>query len=96
MYTKKDLNFVAQLVLSEKKHKVVGIYMTVANINPRFYCRPDNVHLVALVYERHVKQFGFNKILEPLVAEIKVLEICGIEIQEQTIYDHFFAAPVII
>ena len=49
---------------SRKKHEVVAIYFTVANVNPWFYTKPDNIHLVCLVYERDVKEFVLNLILK--------------------------------
>ena len=62
------------LALPKKKHKIVILYITVANINPWYYTKRDNIHLVALIFEKDVKKFSFNTILERVITDIKILE----------------------
>ena len=66
---------------SRLKHKILAVYMTVANINHWFYTKPDNIHLVALAFNRDVKNFGFDQILAPFIRDLKILETKGLEIK---------------
>jgi len=54
--------------------KLVAIYMTVRNLPPEFNSCFSNIHLVALVHSNDVKTYGYNKILEPVVNELRELE----------------------
>lgn len=64
---------------SRKKHKIVGIYMVLGNLYPWFRSKLDNIQLVALCYDRDIKNFGFQEILKPIISDIKDLEINGIQ-----------------
>lgn len=67
---------------SKKKHKILGIYMTVANLNPWQRSKVDQIQLVALCYERDIKHFGFTKIFKVIVEDIKYLEIKGLDVND--------------
>lgn len=66
---------------SRKVHKVVGVYFTLGNIPP--YCRSkvDQIQLVAVCSESSVKTFGFHKIFEVILRDVKLLETEGIEVR---------------
>lgn len=66
---------------SRLKHKVVAVYMYLANVNSWYYTKPDNIHLVALAFNRDVKKFGFGRILAPFLRDIKILETKGLDIK---------------
>ena len=55
--------------------KLVAIYMTLRNLPPEFNSCFSNIHLVALVHADDVKTYGYNKVLEPVVNELKALEV---------------------
>lgn len=61
-------------------HKVVGIYLTLANLPPYSRSKVDQIQLVALVLERDVKEFGFSKIFETIIRDINILETEGIQL----------------
>lgn len=65
---------------SRKKHKLVGMYMTLGNIFPYNRSKVDHIQLVALCHEKHISHFGFSKVFEKLLNDIKILESNGIEI----------------
>lgn len=65
----------------KKKHKILGIYFIVANLPAWQRSKVDQIQLAALCYEKHVKQFGFSKILENLLNDIKTLETQGLNIK---------------
>lgn len=39
-----------------------------------------NIHLVALFHTEDVKKYGFDRILQPLIDDIKILESHGIDL----------------
>lgn len=51
--------------------------MTIGNICTWQRSRVEQIHLVALIYEKDVKSFGFSKVLEPLVNDLRELEEVG-------------------
>lgn len=57
-----------------KKHKIVGIYMTFANLPPWHRSKVEQIQLVALVYEKDIKVFGFSEIMKVIINDIKKLE----------------------
>lgn len=62
------------------KHKMYGFYYTINNLG----CigRKGNVYLHSLAYSKDVKSYGLNKILQPFIDEMEILEI------GQTLYLH--------
>lgn len=67
--------------LGSKKgiHKLGAIYFTLRNFRPIFNCSLDNIHLCALFHAQDIRRYGFNSIIEPLVNDLKVLEIEGVK-----------------
>ena len=63
--------------LGSKKgsHKIGAIYFTLRNFQPKFNSCLDNIYLCILFHTQDIKTYGFNAILEPLVSELKVLEL---------------------
>nr|XP_055051346.1 uncharacterized protein LOC129437202 isoform X1 [Misgurnus anguillicaudatus] len=60
-------------------HKLGAIYFTLRNFPPIFNSSLVNIHLCALFHAQDIRRYGFNSILEPLVNDLKVLEIKGIQ-----------------
>ena len=52
---------------------VGAFYFTIGNIHPKFRSRVHSIQLVALVKAAHIKLYGMNKILEPIVKDIQKL-----------------------
>lgn len=67
--------------LGSKKgiHKLGAIYFSLRNFPPVFNSSLVNIHLCALFHAQDVKRYGFNSIIEPLVNDLKVLEIEGVK-----------------
>lgn len=76
---------------ARKKYKIIGIYMNVGNVQPFHWSKVDNISLVALVFERHLNQFGFTKIFDIIVKDIRTLETEGIEVANHIIKGTLFA-----
>lgn len=66
--------------LGSKKgiHKLGAVYFTLRNFPPKFNSSLVNIHLCALFHAQDIKTYGFDTILEPIVSDLKVLEIDGI------------------
>lgn len=73
------MKFAIHLDLFKKKHKIIGIYMVIGNLDIKFRSEIKNIHLVALCKEKYVKTFKFSNILEPIINDIIFIETKGIE-----------------
>ena len=67
---------------SKKKHKVLGVYMTLADIYPHNRSTVDQMQLVLLCREAdlNLKGVGWEKVLSPLIQDLKAIESLGIEL----------------
>ena len=76
--------------LGSKKgiHKIGAIYFTLRNLSPKHNSMLLNIHLVALFHAQDIKTYGFSKILDPIVQDIKELETKGIRVPlyEENVY----------
>ncbi|XP_031329105.1 uncharacterized protein LOC116160105 [Photinus pyralis] len=70
---------------SRKIHKIVGIYMTIANVPSYNRSKTDHIQLVALCYESSIKKFGFDKVMDIIIRDINILELEGILIKDEII-----------
>ena len=70
---------------SRKKHKILGVYLTLGNFSPHFRSVVDNTLLVLLCKELDLKHFGHDKIFHELVEDLKYLENSGIKIHDETV-----------
>jgi len=61
------------------KHKLVGVYMTIANIPPHIRTHVNSIYLVALYKE---KNFDHKSVYGKIVEDLKVLETDGVSIPE--------------
>ena len=55
-------------------HKIGFIYMSLRNLQPMFNSRLNNIHIIAAFNSLDRSKYGFDKILAPLVRDIKQLE----------------------
>ncbi|CAG2253594.1 unnamed protein product [Mytilus edulis] len=65
-----------------KKYKIGAFYMLLANLPPKYRSQLHVIQLVAMVEAIHLKTFGFKKVLQPLIQDLKVLENNGIIIHK--------------
>ncbi|XP_072050318.1 LOW QUALITY PROTEIN: uncharacterized protein [Amphiura filiformis] len=63
---------------SRNKHKVVGVYLTLGNIDPRCRSQIDSIQLVMLCKEKYLKKYDQKTIFGQLLTDIKTLENTGI------------------
>ena len=62
-------------------HKLSTFYFLVGNIETKHWSSLTNIHLALLCKYKIIKTVGYKKVLEPLLADIKLLETEGINIQ---------------
>lgn len=62
-----DFEICNPLGTSRKKHKVCCIYWVIANLPLRLRSTLLSIYLVVFCKTVHVKQYGYSKILEPLI-----------------------------
>lgn len=68
-----------------------AIYLILRNIPPHLNSTLHHIHLLTLFYSIDLKTIGFNKILQPIVDEIKSLETEGIRVNDKHFYGTLIA-----
>lgn len=62
---------------SRKKHKLCGVYWTLGNLPPGSHSL-SSIYLAILCKSVDVKIYGYDKVLEPLLQDLKTLEDHGV------------------
>lgn len=55
-------------------HKLGMFYFTIQNFPPLFHTTLDNIFTVLICHSLDIKRYGFAKILQPLIKDLKLLE----------------------
>ena len=63
---------------SRKKHKVTAVYWVIGNIPAQFRSILASIYLAILCKAEDTKQFGFQRVLEPLLRDLQSLEKDGL------------------
>ena len=67
---------------------MLACYLTVLNLGDYINTQLQNIHLVSLCHYADVKELGYKPFLEPIVADLKILESDGIDIiHNNTLYN---------
>lgn len=67
---------------SRKKHKVCGVYWILANLPRRYKSSLPSIYLALLCKTEHIKTYGYNNVLEPLIKDIQCLETVGVFVEK--------------
>ena len=70
---------------AKKKHKVVAVYLSVANLPAHVRSNTDHMSLVLLCGENDLKKFGNAKVFSEMLVDLKDLEENGIKIGRETV-----------
>lgn len=62
-------------------HKMCGIYLEIRNIDPKMKSKLGNIYLVALVKSQDLKSGDFEKVVNKIVSDLKILETIGITLK---------------
>lgn len=73
-----------------KNYKIAGFYMLLGNLPPKFRSQLHCIQLVALCHATTLKQNGFEKILEPLISDLQVLETDGMTVSKNNVDHHLY------
>lgn len=76
---------------ARKKHKLVGVYFTLAYFEPFRHSSIDNMQLVLLCKETDFKSFGQDTVFSRMLSDLRQLEEHGLV----TISGHVFRATII-
>lgn len=63
---------------AKKKHKIVGVYFTLANFEPFLRSSVDHLQLLLLCTEQDMKYFGHEKLFSRMLSDIRDIEENGI------------------
>jgi hypothetical protein len=61
--------------------KLTGIYYKIGNFDQSFKSVDYFTQLAIICEAKYIKKYGFNKVLKPLIEDLKLLETSGIEIE---------------
>lgn len=72
-----DIEVVNPIGTKVVTHKIGCFYYIIQNFSHNFNCHINNIYILLICYKTDIKKYGFKKILEPFVDEIKLLESDG-------------------
>ena len=67
---------------SRKKHKVCGVYWVIGNLPSRYKSALSSIYLALLCKAEHVRIYGYDCVLKPLIEVIKSLETVGVFVEK--------------
>ncbi len=77
-----DFEICNPLGTSRKKHKICGVYWTLSNLPPGCHSSLSSIYLALLCRSDDVRKYGYEKVLEPLLRDLAILESQGIFIAQ--------------
>lgn len=77
-----------------KKHKILAVYLTLADLMPHSRSNTDHIQLVLLCREHDLKYFGQDVIMVSLVEDLKDLELNGVTLSDGNVYKGTLCAIV--
>ena len=73
-----DFEICNPLGTSKNKHKVCGVYWAIGNLPSRYKSALSSIYLALLCKVEHVRIYGYDSVLKPLIDDIKCLERVGV------------------
>jgi len=70
----------------KKKHKILAVYLTLADLMPHNRSSTDQMQLVLLCKEHDFKYFGQDLVMGTLVNDLKDLELNGVTLSDGKVY----------
>lgn len=67
---------------SRKKHKLCAMYWILSNLPPGQHSSLSCIYLAVLCKGNYIKEYGYGKVLEPLLRDLVVLEEHGALVQQ--------------
>ena len=75
-----DFGIVNALGNKVSKYKLSGFYFVIGNLPLKYKCRLKDIHLVLLSPAEFVKKYGYKSLLQPVLEDLRNLEIHGIKV----------------
>nr|XP_004207466.3 uncharacterized protein LOC101237831 [Hydra vulgaris] len=69
-------------------HKISIFYFIVGNVDTHLWTNLDHIHLVLVAQYSAVKRFGYDKVLNKLMHDVKLLEIYGLDLNIDGSIEH--------
>ena len=76
-----DFNVVNPLGNKTVKHKISGFYFVLGNFASKYRCRLKDIHLLIVSPSFYINKYGYKRLLQPFLDDMKRLEKIGISIQ---------------
>ena len=73
-----DFEVCNPLGTSRKTHKLCAVYWGLSNLPPGSHSSLTSIYLAVLCKTDNVKSYGDSKVLEPLICDLRSLEVDGI------------------
>ncbi|ELT93442.1 hypothetical protein CAPTEDRAFT_213746 [Capitella teleta] len=73
-----------------KNHKIYAVYFVLGNLSPMYRSALNSIQLVSLCPQPLLKKYGFAKMLQPLINDLKLLETEGIQVCVDGSNYHFY------
>ena len=73
-----DFEVCNPLGTSRKKHKLCAVYWILSNLPPGQHSSLSSIYLAVLCKSSYIKEYGYGKVLEPLLRDLVVLEEHGV------------------
>lgn len=80
-----SFEIVNPLASAKRTHKVLAVYLSLANLPIHLRSNTDNMFLVLLCAENDMKHFGPAKVFSDLLTDLKSLETEGIDLDGKTV-----------
>ncbi|XP_077513582.1 uncharacterized protein LOC144124647 [Amblyomma americanum] len=72
------------------KHKMTAVYFSVLNFDAKLRSALQGINLVLLVKDKHIATYGFSKILEPFITDVKIIANHGITVNRNLVKGSVF------
>lgn len=77
-----DFELCNPLGTSRKKHKLCGVYWVLGSLPPGSHSKLSSIYLAVLSKSDDIKTYGYQKLLEPLLQDLSILEQHGVFISQ--------------
>lgn len=77
-----DFEICEPLGTSRKKHKLYGVCWVLGNLPPGSTSKLTAIYLAVLCKSDDVRTYGYEKVLEPLLQDLRILEQHGVSISQ--------------
>ena len=89
-----DFNVVNPLGNKTVKYKTAAFYFVLGKLPSKFRSKLSDINLVLLASAQIVSKYGYHKILQPVLDDIKELETKGVEVRFEGLSHIYYGTEV--